>query len=87
MPTSRFFLTAAAAHDGRIYAIGGWDGSSALGVVEAYDPSTNTWASVPALPTPRYGLAAAVGKDGRIYTVGGRTTSGTLLRTVEIYNP
>jgi hypothetical protein len=43
--------------------------------VEAYTPSTNSWARVTSLNIPRSGLAAAEGSDGRIYAIGGRHLS------------
>ena len=79
MPTARTGLGAIAGtcplgEDRCVYAIGGTDaGSNPLGVVEAYDPATNTWessetggscANVSALacmPTPRVNFAATSG--------------------------
>ena len=88
MGTARSGLAAATGADGRIYAIGGNNGGT-LSTVEAYTPSTNTWATVtPAMPTPRTNLAAATGADGRIYAIGGdNTNSGGTLNTVEAYTP
>jgi N-acetylneuraminic acid mutarotase len=60
-------------------------GSGAVNVVEAYDPSTNTWTAVAPMPTPRSHLGVAV-IDGIVYAVGGQ--SGTNhLATVEAYDP
>ena len=40
--------------DGKIYAIGGWDGQNpALGTVEEYDLSADTWTQKSDMPTPR----------------------------------
>ena len=39
-------------------------------VVEAYNPATNSWATVTPMNTPRVGLAAAA-SGGRIYAFGG----------------
>ena len=74
MPTARQALAAATGPDGRIYAIGGSNsptGLRALGITEAYTPTTNTWSELAVMPTPRYGLGAATGTDGRIYAIGG----------------
>jgi Kelch motif len=38
MPTARYLLAAATGGDGRIYAIGGFNGSGILNTVEAYRP-------------------------------------------------
>jgi N-acetylneuraminic acid mutarotase len=79
MPTAREMLAAATGPDGRIYAIGGayFDHAVfvALNTVEAYAPSTDSWATIAPLPLPLYGMAAATGTDGRIYVMGGITST------------
>jgi len=44
--------------NGKVYALGGYDGSSNLNTVEVYDPATNTWTPIAAMGTARYGPAA-----------------------------
>src|SRR5581483_8566231 len=69
VPRDEFGAAVAA---GRIYAFGGMTGQRGhdLSLVEAYDPATNTWQTLPPLPRPRSGLrAGAVGT--RVYLVGG----------------
>jgi N-acetylneuraminic acid mutarotase len=83
MPTARHLLAAAAVSD-RIYAIGGYGGSSNLATNEEYNPSTNTWATRASMPTARRYLVAAAVSD-RIYAIGGYTT--THVATNEEYNP
>jgi N-acetylneuraminic acid mutarotase len=68
MPTEREHLTAVAA-DGLLIAIGGRK-THQIGAVEAYDPATNTWRSLPDLPTPRGGSAAGLIGDA-IHVAGG----------------
>ncbi len=76
LPTRREHL-AAVALDGKIVVIAGrWNGIN-LPVVEAYDPATDTWTSLPDLPTPRSGLTAAVVKD-RIHVTGGEALNSSL---------
>ena len=76
---------AAAGADGRIYAIGGLDGTSGLSTLEVYTPRTDSWAAAPSMQTPRWGLAAA-GAGGCIYAVGGY--DGTkAYDTAEAYAP
>jgi N-acetylneuraminic acid mutarotase len=96
MPTPRAYAAAAAGNDGRIYVFGGQpNGSSAtatvsaLNIVEAYNPSTNTWSTVASMPTAQEAEGAALGSDGRIYVVGGKSdsTATTQLNTVQAYNP
>ncbi|MEO8551289.1 MAG: kelch repeat-containing protein, partial [Kofleriaceae bacterium] len=74
MPTPRAELAAVVALDGKIYTIGGMAAGNASGVVEVYDPGTDSWTTRAAMPTRRYGLAAALGSDGQIYAVGGNYT-------------
>ncbi len=83
-------MFAAAVAGGRIYVIGGNAAQSGptnvLGLVEAYDPATQSWTRVASLPTPRYGLAAAAGSDGKIYVVGGHDST-SVLPTLEVLTP
>lgn len=74
MPTPRYWLAAAAYGNGKIYAIGGYNGYQRLSTVEEYDPATDAWQSQTSLPTPRFGFSAVTATNGRIYTVGGWTT-------------
>jgi N-acetylneuraminic acid mutarotase len=85
MPTARYFL-AAAAVNGKIYAIGGHDTSdNELDTNEEYDPATNSWISEANMPTARYKLAA-VAVNGKIYAIGGH--DGTFNKsTNEEYDP
>lgn len=61
----------AAAVDGIIYAIGGWDGNKLVPAVGAYDPASDKWAKKTDIPTARI-LAAIAVVDGKIYVIGGR---------------
>jgi N-acetylneuraminic acid mutarotase len=63
MPTAR--SGGASGTDGRrIYVAGGevttTELVAAFRAVEAYDPATNSWTTLPSLPMPRHGLAGAV---------------------------
>jgi hypothetical protein len=91
--------SAAALSGGSIIVIGGQSGSQicygtddcvAVGSVEKYSPSSNSWSAGAAMPTARWGLGAAA-LDGRVYAVGGRSRSwlggGQALRSVEVYTP
>jgi len=74
LPTPRSDLVVLA-HGGKIYAIGGWDGTSNSGgdlaTVEVYDPGKDRWTKLPSsMPTPRTAAAGAV-LDNSIYVVGG----------------
>jgi N-acetylneuraminic acid mutarotase len=87
LPTPRDGAAAVTGADGRIYALGGFDGQKSLSSVEAYDVATNSWAPIAAMTTPRSELGAVTAPDGRIYVVGGNNGSGEVLSSVEIYHP
>ena len=88
MPTPRVYFGTAVV-GGRIYAIGGYSGST-LATVEAYDPATDQWTSRASMPTPRaHFVVAAVG--GKIYAIGGYQLgvfgTATTLYATEEYDP
>lgn len=70
--------------DGRVFAIGGFDGTSILNSVEAYDPRMKNWMDIPPMSIPR-SSASACELDGKIFVLGG--SSGSRLNTVEYYEP
>ncbi len=84
VPTARRGL-AAGVVGGVLYTAGGLDGNGDTGVVEAYDPATDTWTSRAPMPTPRRFPGAAV-VGGVLYVVGGFNTTG-VLGTLEAYDP
>ncbi len=62
-------------------------GREVLRTLEVYDPTTDTWQSLPSMPTPRDHLAVAV-VNGLLYAIGGRR--GAMSRNVavnEVYDP
>ena len=83
---------AAVAINDRIYVVGGARTDAGFyrgpvtGVVEAYDPKTNTWAAMPSMPTARALLVAAV-VNGKLYAIGGAAEGGTTVGTVEEFDP
>jgi N-acetylneuraminic acid mutarotase len=91
LPTPRSGLGAARGGDGRIYVVGGATDSTAQQyseVVEAYDPTGDTWTTVAPLSEVRYALGVAAGSDGRIYAVGGIGVAPQAhLITAEVYDP
>src|SRR5205823_4258057 len=77
--------------NGRVYALGGLPGAPTdLATAEGYDPTTDTWTTLPSMPTARAGLAV-VGVDssqpcgGYLYALGGGWLTYTA--AVERYNP
>ncbi len=77
MQESRYALTASVVN-GKIYAIGGFRGSSSLSSVEAYDPQNDTWTYVADMPVSAYMITSSV-HNGKIYVP---TSAGTF-----IYDP
>lgn len=54
---------------GRLYAIGGLDGTTQVAVPEVYDPAKGTWSDLPAMPHPRNHVGGYV--DGALACVAG----------------
>jgi hypothetical protein len=90
MPTARGGLGVAVVND-QIYAIGGSNNDTQLGVTEEYNPVTDTWTAKTPMPTPRSGFAIAVYQN-KIYCIGGTTgdsdnfVSG-FTGVTEVYDP
>jgi N-acetylneuraminic acid mutarotase len=90
MHTARGGLGVAVVND-KIYAIGGSNNATQLGVTEEYNPVTDTWTTKASMPTPRSGFAVAVYQN-KIYCIGGTTgdsdnfVSG-LTGVTEVYDP
>ena len=87
MPTARGALSVTE-HDGKLYAIGGYDRKANSAAVEVYDPVRDTWASRAPLPTPRDHLATAT-LSGKLYAIGGRLNGDyhRNLSVTESYDP
>jgi N-acetylneuraminic acid mutarotase len=87
MPTARGALSVTV-HDGKLYAIGGYEGRANSAAVEVYDPLKNTWSVRAPLPTPRDHLAAATAA-GKVYAIGGRLKGDyhRNLSVTEVYDP
>jgi N-acetylneuraminic acid mutarotase len=83
MPTPRSGLRAAAVN-GKIYAIGGFN-MTTLGTNEEYDPATDKWASKAPLPTLRLAFGIAVYQN-KIYVMGG-TIDSNATGVNEVYDP
>jgi N-acetylneuraminic acid mutarotase len=72
------------AFQGRLYAIGGREGSVEVAIPERYDPGTNAWSDLPAMPDPRNHTAGYV--DGaRLCVAGGRTPATSA--AVDCFDP
>ena len=84
MPTPRSDL-AAAAVDGALYAIGGYDGRT-LSAVELFDPRKNAWEPLAPMPSPRSDFVAAA-ESGRVYRLGGLDEYYEALDTCQRFDP
>jgi len=87
MPTARGALSVTE-HEGKLYAIGGYDRKTNNAQVEVYDPVRNAWSTAMPLPTPRDHLATAT-VAGKIYAIGGRVNGdySQNLPVTERYDP
>ena len=69
--------------------MGGYDGASVTGIVEEYDPPTDTWTTKTSMNLARNYVAASIAGD-LAYVIGGGVivdNSGSNVATVETYNP
>lgn len=71
--------------DGKIYVIGGHDGTTSTNEVQIYDPALNSWSTGTPMRVDRSQLGAVV-LDGLIYAVGGQATTNAA-DDVEIFDP
>ena len=62
--------------NGKIYIAGGIHAGTTVGWFDVYDPSADTWTSLPDLPHRRDHFHAAT-LDGRIWAIGGRISSSS----------
>ncbi len=87
MPTPRQYF-AAAVVNGLLYTVGGSDaGGTNRSTVEAYSPSSNSWATKAPLPSARGFPSGAGTINGVLYVAGGKSLDGTLTNTLFAYTP
>ncbi|MEI6167191.1 MAG: IPT/TIG domain-containing protein [bacterium] len=79
-------LCAATVADGKIYAMGGYNGTWGAQVYK-YDPlmPTQGWVNVNSMPVGK-GCLAAVTVSGKVYAIGGQNNSG-ILSSVNVFDP
>ena len=79
--------TAVVALDGKIYVIGGFQGTEVTGEVQVFDTATETWSAGEPLPVALHHANATV-LDGVIYVLGSlRTNTFNASGAVLAYNP
>ena len=76
----------AAEIDGKIYSVGGFNGSSNLNSGNVYDPSSDSWSPIASMTGVREKPAVAA-IDGKLYVTGGWDANGTPDPSLEIYDP
>ncbi|NXE02424.1 KLH17 protein, partial [Chaetorhynchus papuensis] len=74
-----------AAIGNKLYAVGGYDGTSDLATVESYDPVTNSWQPEVSMGTRRSCLGVAA-LHGLLYAAGGYD-GASCLNSAERYDP
>ena len=70
----------------KIFAVGGFDGTTFFSSVECLDPSTGQSSAVADMNTARANYGVAVVK-GKLYAVGGQDEDDTTLSSVECFDP
>ncbi|MDQ1722875.1 MAG: hypothetical protein QOI26_2609, partial [Pseudonocardiales bacterium] len=77
---------AVAAQDGKVYSVGGFDGTAHVAKGYVYDPASTTWSPMPDMSTPRDAAGAAF-VNGKLYIVGGWGPYQNPVGLTEIYDP
>jgi N-acetylneuraminic acid mutarotase len=72
--------------DGRVFSVGGFDGSNTLATGNVFTPSTGAWTPITAMANAREKPSAAF-INGKLYVVGGWGSDGNPVATLEIYDP
>ena len=75
-----------AAVGGKLYAVGGFDGTTRHSSVEVFDPHTNAWTSIAPMSMVHGGFAMAA-VQGKLYAAGGDDRNASTLSSVEAYDP
>ncbi|MBI4497854.1 MAG: CSLREA domain-containing protein [Chloroflexi bacterium] len=86
MPVPMMDVYSTVAVGGKVYVIGGFDGTQVRNLVQIYDPSTDSWSLGAPMPSPRSNVLAAE-CGGKIYAIGGLDPSIANLSTNEAYDP
>lgn len=82
---ARYHHTATLLADGRVLALGGWNGLAVLGGAELFDPATGNWSHAGSLAVPRRNHTTTLLADGRVLVAGGGSAGD--LASAELYDP
>jgi subtilisin family serine protease len=83
IPTSD---NSAAVIGGKVYSVGGPNGSGNDNKAFVYDPDANAWSPLPNMPSARGKPAVAV-VNGQLYVFGGWDAAGVPVASVDVFNP
>lgn len=72
--------------NGKLYDVGGFDGSALVSTGFVYDPTFNTWSAIASMPQAREKPNVAF-VNGKLYVSGGWDTSGTPIAETDAYDP
>ncbi|MFZ1056088.1 MAG: kelch repeat-containing protein, partial [Opitutaceae bacterium] len=86
LATAREEQTATLLPSGKVLVAGGFNGSSAIGSAELYDPSSGAWSAAGSLAAPRYFQTATLLTNGKVLVAGG-LSGGAALASAELYDP
>lgn len=87
MAEGRASLSAVRLDDGRVLAVGGWNGSSASALAELYLPERGAFVAAGTLSEPRMHPQATLLADGRVLVSGGEVRTGQATRALDLYDP
>jgi N-acetylneuraminic acid mutarotase len=82
MPLATRESTAVLGPNGKIYVLGGSDGTTTLATVQVYDIASNTWTTDTDLPVAVRDAAGAIDSVGRLDVIGGYGAGGTPIASV-----
>ncbi len=91
MPTGVAYQAMVTVTDGRAISFGGKNSSGTkTKVTQAYNPSTNTWSTLPQMSKARVNLQATQLSNGKVLITGGQTGSAnatTTTNAAQLFNP
>ncbi len=87
MAEGRSSLSAVRLDDGRVLAVGGWNGSSASALAELYLPERGGFVAAGTLSEPRMHPQTTLLADGRVLVSGGEVSTGQATRALDLFDP
>jgi N-acetylneuraminic acid mutarotase len=86
LPSPNYYGASAVA-DGKLYLMGGYNGSSDVNANLAYDPATKTWTTKAAIPLSGLEGQTLTEANGKLYHLGGIFGSGSMVSASLCYDP